>query len=462
VDLEVFADDDTLAGLRLPVRPRLTRASGDRVVGYRTNRRSVALRLSAEGLFARRATGAVARLRATAAGGHLWDAVREAENRLQMAVGHRRTKVAAYHRLFTRLPVRRRVVFESHMGTQFSDSPRYIYEELSRRNEPYEAVWAHAGDPDGFPVGARLVRRGSWAYYHALATARFWVDNQGFPHDLRKRRGTTYIQTWHGSAFKRMGFDEADVKQATFERQQRLRQAIDRFDAFLLRSEHDARTLVRAFGVGGELLRVGYPRNDPLATGGEPAELSALRERLGLRDDRRVVLYAPTFRARPGPGPHPLQVRFDLTRFADELGDRMVLLIRPHHLETVALPPAVAGSVRSAAQIHDITPVMLLSDALITDYSSVMFDYALLDRPMVFHVPDLDEYVHTRGAYFDLAEHAPGPLTHDDDELLAALSDLEGVETRYADRRSAFRARFGEYDTGGAAKAVVDRFFAEG
>ena len=106
----------------------------------------------------------------------------------------------------------------------------------------------YAASPAGFPKDVKLVKRGSWAYYWALATARFWVDNQGFPHDLRKRPGTTYIQTWHGSAFKRMGFDEAAVKQATRGEQQRLQRAVDRFDVFLVRSEHDVRTLARRFG----------------------------------------------------------------------------------------------------------------------------------------------------------------------------------------------------------------------
>ena len=118
---------------------------------------------------------------------------------------------------------------------------------------------------------------------------------------------------------------------------------------------------------------------------------------------------------------------------------------------------------RNVAHIHDITPLMLISDALITDYSSVMFDYALLDRPMVFHVPDYDDYVNrSRGAYFDLLAHAPGPITHTDDDLFDALADLPGVTERYADHRKEFVSQFGEYDTGNAATAVVDRFFLPG
>jgi CDP-glycerol glycerophosphotransferase len=100
---------------------------------------------------------------------------------------------------------------------------------------------------------------------------------------------------------------------------------------------------------------------------------------------------------------------FDLERFAHELGETHVLLVRPHYLSTVVVPPSLRGTVRNVADVDDVTSLLLLTDTLITDYSSIMFDYALLDRPMVFFASDLEEYVRCRGAYFDLAEHAPGP-----------------------------------------------------
>jgi CDP-glycerol glycerophosphotransferase len=120
-------------------------------------------------------------------------------------------------------------------------------------------------------------------------------------------------------------------------------------------------------------------------------------------------------------------------------------------------------SARNVGRVHDVTPLLQISDALITDYSSLMFDYALLDRPMIFHVPDHDEYVgRSRGAYFDLASTAPGPLTRTSEELFTALTDLPGNAAAFAAQRRDFVARFGEYDTGRAAEAVVDRFFRDG
>jgi CDP-glycerol glycerophosphotransferase len=258
-----------------------------------------------------------------------------------------------------------------------------------------------------------------------------------------------------------MGFDEAEIKSQTAGQQARLQSAIDRFDVFLARTEHDARTLTKGMRVHAELMRVGYPRNDVLVRQDNPEELAALRKSLNLTDNRKILLYAPTF--RPAEITSGLTLPFSLDEFTERFGDEYVLLVRPHYLVSFALPPAYAHSVRNVANVHDVTPLMEIADAVITDYSSLMFDYALLDRPMIFHVPDYDDYVgSSRGSYFDLASVAPGPLTRTGAELFDALAGLGELKDRYAEKHRDFVAAFGEYDNGGAAKAVVDRFFSEG
>ncbi|GIM91337.1 bifunctional glycosyltransferase/CDP-glycerol:glycerophosphate glycerophosphotransferase [Paractinoplanes toevensis] len=463
VDVNLFATPELTGELSLPVKPVLSRLVADRLEAYRTDKGNIALRLAAEGKRAKAGGDAINKLRSQPLGARLWGKAGTARRDLKERLNKRKTKLAWYDNVFSRMPISKRtVVFESHMGKQYSDSPRAIYEELKRSGAPFRAVWAYAGDhPNGFPADVKLVRRQSYAYLRELGRARYWVDNQGFPHDLRKRAGTTYIQTWHGSAFKRMGFDEAQIKAQTSGQQQKLQDAIDRFDVFLARTEHDARTLTKGMRVHAELMRVGYPRNDVLIRQDNADEVAALRQQLKLTDDRKVLLYAPTF--RPDQINTGLELPFDLDEFVERFGDKYVLLVRPHYLVSFALPPAYAHSVRNVANVHDVTPLMQIADAVITDYSSLMFDYALLDRPLIFHVPDYDHYVgSSRGSYFDLAEVAPGPLTRTGDELFAALADLDELKDRYAERHRAFVARFGEYDNGNAAKAVVDRFFVQG
>ncbi|WP_200307909.1 bifunctional glycosyltransferase/CDP-glycerol:glycerophosphate glycerophosphotransferase [Streptomyces adelaidensis] len=452
------AAEPGLATGELLVRPRLTRLVADRVEPLISARGHLSFRLvpgkKANAVVTRGLQGAPGRL---AKSGY-----RKAKALRKKATSGA-TKIRLYHEVFQRMPVHRRlVVFESHLGRQYSDSPRAIYEEMRRQGLDFEAVWSYTGRPDGFPADVTLVRRWSLPYLRALARAEFWIDNQSYPLKLTKRPGTTYLQTWHGSALKRMGFDEPGWKLKTRAEQAEQQRTLDRFDHFLIRSEHDVRTLAKAFRLHEKtLLRLGYPRNDALAQARQATERPPLAAELGIPADKKVLLYAPTFRHHGG---RRFALPFDVERFAEEFGDEYVLLVRAHYLNHVVLPPSVRGRVIDVSAHHDVTPVLALADALITDYSSVMFDYALLDRPMLFFAYDYEEYVHEgRGTYFDLLERAPGPVVRTEDELRSVLraSSLEDQTVKYAAARERFVADFGEYDKGTAARRIVDEFFAE-
>ncbi|TDB96236.1 glycosyltransferase family 2 protein [Actinomadura sp. 7K534] len=452
-----------LDGVVLPVRPRLTRFAGDRLRSYVTGGGHLAFALETDSPWARLAGAAARRVPVVRAGRRAWRRVRRLDRSARRRLTSRKTKVAVFNRVLSRLPVRTGLaVFESQLGKQYSDNPKYVYRELRRSGLPVRAVWSYASSPDGFPRDAELVKRGSWAYYLALARAEFWIDNQGYPDGLRKRPETTYIQTWHGSAFKLMGLDQPRLKGGAAAERERLRRMVDRYDCFLVRSGHDEETLCGGLGVRAELLPVGYPRNDPLVNGldDDPelaAEVAALRDSLGLGDGRRAVLYAPTFLTGPKGRPvRLLEPPLEPEVFARELGDEFVLLVRPHYLCRANLPPGSHTVMRDVGGVPDVTPLLLLADALITDHSSIMFDFALLDRPIVLHLPDGRDRV---TGYFDLQRHAPGPITRTGDELVAALAGLDRAAAVHAARRRAFAARFGEHDRGTAARAVVDRYF---
>ncbi|WP_037868347.1 bifunctional glycosyltransferase/CDP-glycerol:glycerophosphate glycerophosphotransferase [Streptomyces sp. NRRL S-813] len=458
VDLE-HADD-------VPVRPRLTRLMADRLEAQVSAKGHLAFRLTQHSRLARTGRAAVERN----LHGRPARAAKGAYRRLRALrrdLNSGTRKLQVYERMLTRLPVRKgTVVFESHLGKQYSDSPRAIYEELRRRGAPITPIWSYAGErPEGFPKDAELVRRWSWGYLKALAQAEYWIDNQGFPLRLTKRPETTYIQTWHGSALKRMGFDEPGLRMLSEPEQRSYQQALDRFDHFVVRSEHDVRTLARAYRIPEhKLLRTGYPRNDALVRARQGAasnpEAQRLAERLGIDPGRRVLLYAPTFRAGSDGRVKDFEFPFDVEDFAARFGDDCTLLVRAHYLNRLTLPPSVAGRVIDVSTEPDITPLMLLADALITDYSSVMFDYALLQRPIVFYVHDWEEYAQdTRGTYFDLLSEAPGPVPRTAEELFDVLGDLGTVGAAHEARLKEFVDKYGEYDRGDAAAQIVDRFF---
>ncbi|MEW1660168.1 MULTISPECIES: CDP-glycerol glycerophosphotransferase family protein [unclassified Streptomyces] len=460
--------DTELAGGPLPVRPRLSRMVADHVEPHISSKGHLAFRLISEGRNAERVQELIAKGVRGKPGTLAKSGFRRAKA-LRKTLASGDTKLRAYHEVFSRLPIKKRtVVFESHLGKQYSDSPRAIYEEMRRQGLKFEAIWAYAGSPKDFPKDATLVKRWSLPYLKALAQAEFWVDNQSYPLKLTKRPETTYIQTWHGSALKNMGFDQPVLKAQTRQQQAEQQQSLDRFDRFLCRTEHDARTLAKAFRLKEKtLLRVGYPRNDALVRARQQEAATGHRERgplaaeLGIPADKKVLLYAPTFR-KAGGRHGRFALPFDVERFADEFGDRYVLLVRSHYLNHVVLPPTVQGRVIDVSARHDITPILQLADGLVTDYSSVMFDYALLDRPLVFFTYDYDEYVHEgRGTYFDLLEHAPGPVVRTEDDFFEAMQSFESQQLEYAKDRKEFVAKFGEYDQGDAAQSIVDQFFAQ-
>jgi len=466
---DLFGPQDLVEGaVRFAARPRLGRLTGDTWEPYITLKDHLALRLIARRRPARTAHRLVryaTHFRPARKAKLLVRALRKRLDRYRS----RGFKAPVYNTWLTRLPVRRgSVVFESHMGRCYGDSPRALHEEIRRQGLKLRSTWSYDTSPAGFPDDARLVRRWSWRYLWALARAEYWVDNQGFPQHLRKPARTTYLQTWHGSAYKRMGFDETRVQLQNAPQRERLQRAVQRFDHFLVRSEHDVATLAHAYRLPEDrLLRTGYPRNDALIAERTRAETEGRLPRpplagaLGIDDHKKVVLYAPTFRGGPAGGKQARRrLLLDVREFAERFGDTCTLLVRAHYLEAARLPVCPPGTVIDVSRHHDVSEILALADVLVTDYSSIMFDFALLDRPVVLYAPDLDTYAAERGSYFDLREKAPGPVNATQEELFAEIAELKKSDTRHAAQRAAFAEKFGAYDKGDAARQVVAAVFA--
>ncbi|MBO1337570.1 CDP-glycerol glycerophosphotransferase family protein [Streptomyces sp. VRA16 Mangrove soil] len=465
--LDLFAEKDAVdtRATALPARPRLSRLTADTWQPYVTAGHHLAVCLLPKRRLARKAN-ALARYATTFRPARVLKRSWKKAAKKYAALHSRRTKTSVYRHVLRRLPVSRgTVVFESHMGKCYGDSPRAVHEELTARRRGARVVWSYATSRDGFPQDATLVRRWSWRYLWALARAEWWVDNQGFPHALDKPEHTTYLQTWHGSAYKRMGYDEIRHKTQNAPQREQLMRAVGRFDKFLVRSEHDVDTLARAYRIPEDrLMRIGYPRNDRLVAARERDEREgrfprpALAAELGIPDHKTVVLYAPTFRGTPKTN-KKAQLLLDVGRFAERFGDTHVLLVRAHYMEAASLPVTPYGTVHDVSAHHDVSELLCLADVLITDYSSIMFDYALLDRPIVHFAPDLDRYTAERGSYFDLRARAGGPVVETQDALHRTLGRVKESDAEWQEARRAFAAEFGTYDDGGAARAVVDALF---
>jgi CDP-glycerol glycerophosphotransferase len=372
-----------------------------------------------------------------------------------------------YYPLQQRRGLRDAVVFVSFKGKQVSDNPLGIAAELRRRGDPREHIWVVNDWAVRVPDGARAVLADTEASWEALARSAYLVSNDDMPRSFTKRPGQLYVQTWHGTPLKRIGFDVTNMQ--SFNGREYLRllgRDVGSWDVLLSPSPVSTPILQRAFRFGGEILESGYPRNDMLCRDDRAAIAARVRERIGVQPGKRVVLYAPTWRENQfyPTGRYRFDLRLDLDRAWHELGDDHVILLRGHHQTADDAPGAARpGFVINVSGYPDVTELLLASDVLITDYSSMMCDFAVTGRPMLFFTYDLADYRDSvRGLSIDLEREAPGPLLATSDEVIAAIRSLEAISVRYRDAYAAFVAKFCPLDDGKAAARVCDRIFGAG
>ncbi|WCD92557.1 CDP-glycerol glycerophosphotransferase family protein [Microbacterium sp. nov. GSS16] len=342
------------------------------------------------------------------------------------------------------------VFFESFYGQTAGCNPRAIDRVLAERAPSVTRYWSVTDLSVEVPEGAVPVVEGGPDWWRARAESRILIVNDWLRRRFVRKPGQIVLQTWHGTPLKRLalhrpGFDPRRMA-AVFKESRR-------WDVLLAQNPYAARILKKAYAFFGKPIWVeGYPRNDVLVNG-DPAPV---REALGIRADERVILYAPTWR----------DDRSEMVDFVDPqlLAEQTdsVVLVRGH---SRTIRP---GRDHAGARVIDVTGypetarLLLIADVLVTDYSSVMFDFSVTGRPMFFLVPDLEHYRgELRGFYFDLAERAPGPLVHSQEELVRALDEPE-VPEAYRERYAAWRAQFNRRDDGQAANRVVSRILDQG
>ena len=307
------------------------------------------------------------------------------------------------------------------------------------------------------PPGTDYVVAGSLRYFRMLARARWLINNVNWPNLVVKRRDAVHVMTHHGTPLKQMGLDQvrhpAGIRGGG-DLAAQMRRA-DRWDFSISANAHTTEAWERAYPCRYENLEVGYPRNDRLATA-TVVDIAAVRDRIGVRTGERVVLYAPTHREWLPPGTPVL----DVEDFADRLGPDTVLLVRAHYFYVAQQPdgePSRAGRVVDVSAYPVVEDLYLAADVLVTDYSSAMFDYAVLDRPVVVYAPDWAAYEQLRGVYFDLMAQPPGAVATDYPGLVDVFSSGRYADEAATVARAGFRVRFCYLDDGGAAERVVRR-----
>jgi CDP-glycerol glycerophosphotransferase len=345
------------------------------------------------------------------------------------------------------------VFLESFYGQSASCNPLGVDRALRELRPDVRRYWSVVDGSVPVPAGAIRVIEGSRAWWRARAAVRALVVNDWLRKRYRRRRHQHVLQTWHGTMLKRLALDRAG-------RGLRTRIAVlrerNRWDALLAQNPYSAQIFRSAYAMRRPIWQEGYPRNDVLH---DPDRAGLVRAAVGIPAGARVVLYAPTWR-----DDRTEMVDFvDLASFAHDLGDDHVLLTRGHSRTLRHGQDLEGDRLIDVTSYPDMTDLLLVADVLVTDYSSVMFDFAGTGRPIVFFTPDLAHYsADLRGFYFDLLAEAPGPVVTTAHDLRAALRDSIDGQPEYAARAAAWRDRFTPRDDGAAGRRVVERMIAEG
>ncbi|MFA3837093.1 bifunctional glycosyltransferase/CDP-glycerol:glycerophosphate glycerophosphotransferase [Streptomyces aureus] len=376
--------------------------------------------------------------------------VRGLAGRLRSAA--RAAALQAHYRVQLLLPVRAdRAVFSSYGGRGHGCNPGAL-EAAFRTYAPHVAT-AWIAEPEHhhtLPSGTRALRPGTAAYWTALARSRYLVNNVDFDHRLVKRAGQVVIQTQHGTPLKKMGLDLQDHPAAAHGQDfGRLLRSVDTWDYVLSANRHSTLVWERAYPSAYTTLEYGCPRNDAFHRA-TSRDVARARESLGIPDGATAILYAPTHRDYR----RTQACALDLQRVLRRLGTEFVVLTRAHPLHPAPLAQS-AGRLIDVSGHVSVESLCLAADALVTDYSSLMFDYANLDRPIVIHADDWEAYEASRGTYFDLRASPPGAVARSEDELIDIFATGHWRGSRSAQLRAAFRKRFCPYDDGRAAERVV-------
>jgi len=402
-------------------------------------------------------SGAVGRLARTAK-----RTARQAQPQVKRAVAG--SVLGAYQRVQRQLPLDPELaVFGSYWGRVPSCNPAAIEAELRRLAPGIRSVWVVENKRRAeVPKGLTVVGPGSRGYREAISRASFFVNNVNFPDGAPKRPGTTHLQTHHGTPVKKMGLDLREYPAAAGGLDfAKLLERVDRWDYSLSSNRFSTLIWERVYPSSFRTLEYGYPRNDVFYSA-TADDVAAARAELGIEPGQKALLYAPTLRDyRAGYRP-----QLDLARLARRLGPGYVLLNRGHYLydEDAAFGGGGrGGGVIDVSRHPSVEQLALASDALISDYSSLMFDYANLDRPIVVFADDWEVYRQTRGVYLDLFSgrpgETPGPAVRTEDELAGLFGSGEWDGPEAAALRGAFRERFCAFDDGRAAERVVRTVF---
>lgn len=311
------------------------------------------------------------------------------------------------------------VLMNGH-GYRYNDSPRAIYEKMMELGiaDKYKIVWA-LNDPDSYdiPGDAIKIKMDTFEYFKTALKAKYWIACVNIERGLRfKKKKQLYLNTWHGASVIFVGNAVGGRNDFHFEH----------INFFCYNGEYEREFIKRDFNVRDEaLIPTGYPRNDALYEATEETRLR-LREKLGVPEGKKAILYAPTWReSEDGGNTFKLAPPINWVKWQKELGDEYIVLLRTHPYTTKIMNVKFNDFVRDCISYPQVNDLMIAADIMISDYSCILLDYAILEKPVICFGYDYEEYTAKRGEYFKIDRTIPNGVMHTEDEIIRHIKTMD-------------------------------------
>ena len=370
----------------------------------------------------------------------------------------------------------KKIFFEVYDGRNYTCSPKAIYEKMLTMKEfkDFKFIWAF-NNPSKHDIikdkRLTIVKTKTKDYYKNISSSKYWIVNSILDECITKKKGQVYVQCWHGTPLKRLRYD-IEVNGAVLNTVEEIRKRNDRdaskFDYFISPSKYCTEKFTSAFnlinlGKKDIIIEEGYPRNDSLFNRSKK-DIDKIKEKLGIPKDKKVICYLPTFRDNQhtsGVG-YTYDLAIDFDSLKKKFGKDYVILFKPHYFIANKIDLSkYKNFVYNVASYDEINDIYLVSDLLITDYSSVFFDYANLNRPVMFYMYDYDDYKNNLRDFYISLDELPGPIAKTQKELEDYITNIDKSISKYKKTYEKFNDKYNYLDDGNASERVIRVIFKD-
>lgn len=368
------------------------------------------------------------------------------------------------------------IIFEAYQGAQYACSPRALYENMlgDERFKNFSFIWVLKQPEKSKSIlkneRTTIVKYNSWDATQHYRRAKYWIVNFRLPPAVIKRHNQIMVQCWHGTPYKKIGLDisvnragaKSSLQNISFD----YKLDAMKYDYFLSPSRFASEKFISAFNLkelGKEhiIVEEGYPRNDYLFTYSSD-DVRRVKEDLRIPENKKVILYAPTWRDdqyKMGSG-YQFKSPIDFTVLQEQIGDDFVVLYRTHYFVNDSLVLSKHKDfVYDVSRVDNINELYIISDMLITDYSSVFFDYANLRRPIIFYMHDYDNYKSNLRDFYLTLEQLPGNVVKTESALVKVIQEVELYPESFVHRVDEFNTKFNSLEDGKASERVISHIF---